>query len=63
MSLLYYIATMSRELVVPSLPAAQVPAHLVDSTSRYVESGLRGAANTIRAYAGDWQRFTTWCQR
>ncbi|NML67947.1 tyrosine-type recombinase/integrase [Hymenobacter sp. RP-2-7] len=39
-----------------------MPAHLVDSTSRYVESGLRGAANTIRAYAGDWQRFTTWCQ-
>jgi len=34
----------------------------VDSTRRYVESGLRGAANTIRAYAGDWQRFTTWCQ-
>jgi site-specific recombinase XerD len=39
-----------------------LPAHLVESTSRYVESGLRGAANTIRAYAGDWQRFTAWCQ-
>ena len=53
---------MSSQLVVPSSPAAQVPAHLVESTSRYVESGLRGAANTIRAYAGDWRRFTAWCQ-
>ncbi|RYE89253.1 MAG: integrase, partial [Cytophagaceae bacterium] len=53
---------MRHELIVPSPPAAQVPAHLVDSTSRYVESGLRGAANTIRAYAGDWARFTAWCQ-
>jgi len=44
------------------LPAAQVPAHLVASTNRYVESGLRGAANTVRAYAGDWQRFTAWCR-
>lgn len=31
-------------------------------THRYVEAGLRGAANTIRAYAGDWRRFTAWCQ-
>lgn len=47
----------------PSAPALpQVPAHLVESTSRYVEAGLRGAANTVRAYAGDWQRFTTWCR-
>jgi site-specific recombinase XerD len=53
---------VSNHLVVPISPAAQVPAHLVESTSRYVESGLRGAANTQRAYAGDWQRFTTWCQ-
>lgn len=53
---------MNHALLVPELPAAQVPAHLVDSTNRYVETGLRGAANTIRAYAGDWQRFTTWCQ-
>lgn len=46
---------------VSSPPAAQVPAHLVDSTRRYVESGLRGAANTVRAYAGDWKRFSAWC--
>lgn len=53
---------MSEHLLVPTSPtAAQVPAHLVDSTSRYVESGLRGAANTIRAYAGDLKRFTSWC--
>lgn len=44
---------MSEHLVVPPIPAAQVPAHSVESTSRYVESSLRGAANTIRAYAGD----------
>ena len=61
-SLLYYIAAVSSQLVVPSLPAAQVPACLIESTSRYVESGLHGAANTIRAYAGDWSRFTAWCQ-
>lgn len=24
--------------------------------------GLRGAANTIRTYAGDWKRFADWCQ-
>ena len=50
---------MNHALLIPELPATQVPAHLVDSTNRYVETGLRGAANTIRAYAGDWQRFTT----
>ena len=53
---------MSQLPVIPTYPAAQLPAHLVESTSRYVESGLRGAANTIRAYAGDWSRFTAWCQ-
>ena len=53
---------MSTDLVIPISPVAQVPAHLVESTSRYVESGLRGAANTVRAYAGDWKRFTAWCQ-
>ena len=52
---------MSEHLVVPPLPSAQVPAHLAESASRYVESGLRGAANTVRAYAGDWKRFTAWC--
>jgi site-specific recombinase XerD len=46
----------------PLPTGAQLPAHLVGPTSRYVESGLRGAANTIRAYAGDWARFTAWCQ-
>lgn len=44
-----------------SAPAPQVPAHLVESSHRYIESGLRGAANTVRAYAGDWKRFTAWC--
>ncbi len=49
-------------LAIPSPGIPQLPAHLVDPVSRYVETGLRGAANTVRAYAGDWRRFTTWCQ-
>lgn len=32
-----------------------------ESAARYVSTGQRGAANTQRAYAGDWQRFTSWC--
>jgi hypothetical protein len=40
-------------LLSPELPAAQVPAHLVTSSNRYVETGLRGAANTIHTYAGN----------
>jgi len=34
-----------------------------ESAARYVTTGQRGAANTQRAYAGDWLRFTTWCQQ
>ncbi|MDO7877732.1 site-specific integrase [Hymenobacter sp. ASUV-10] len=43
-------------------PASFLPAHLTEPASRYVEAGLRGAPNTQRAYAGDWRRFTAWCQ-
>jgi integrase len=32
------------------------------SAARYVTTGQQGALNTQRAYAGDWQRFTSWCQ-
>ena len=32
------------------------------SWARYVQTGQQGAANTQRAYAGDWKRFTTWCR-
>ncbi|HET9503046.1 MAG TPA: site-specific integrase [Hymenobacter sp.] len=32
-----------------------------ESAARYVQTGQQGAANTQRAYAGDWRRFTTWC--
>ncbi|WP_139926249.1 tyrosine-type recombinase/integrase [Hymenobacter sp. DG01] len=56
------MSTESQLPVLPTSPGAQVPAHLVASTSRYVESGLRGAANTVRAYAGDWKRFSAWCE-
>ncbi|RFP63656.1 integrase [Hymenobacter lapidiphilus] len=55
------MATENQLPAVASWPAAQVPDHLVESTQRYVESGLRGAANTVRAYAGDWKRFSAWC--
>lgn len=46
--------------VLTPLPAS-LPAHLHEPTTRYVEAGLRGAANTVRAYTGDWARFTAWC--
>jgi integrase len=36
-------------------------AQLAEHTSRYVEAGLQGAANTAKAYAGDWKRFGAWC--
>ena len=28
-------------------------AHLAEHTARYVEAGLSGAPNTVKAYAGD----------
>ncbi len=41
------------------------PARSIDdyaeSAARYVHTGQQGAANTQRAYAGDWRRFTAWC--
>ena len=43
-------------------PVSALPAHLVAPAGRYVEAGLRGAANTVKAYAGDWKRFAAWCQ-
>jgi site-specific recombinase XerD len=33
-----------------------------EAGARYVNTGQQGAANTQRAYAGDWRRFTTWCR-
>jgi site-specific recombinase XerD len=30
-------------------------------TGEFISAGLEGSANTKRAYAGDWRRFTTWC--
>ncbi|UOG77591.1 tyrosine-type recombinase/integrase (plasmid) [Hymenobacter tibetensis] len=52
---------------VPAVAAQQVGAtrsinDYAESAARYVTTGQRGAANTQRAYAGDWQRFTLWCQ-
>ncbi|TPG58936.1 tyrosine-type recombinase/integrase [Hymenobacter nivis] len=36
-------------------------ADLAVHTSRYVEAGLSGAANTAKAYAGNLKRFGAWC--
>jgi site-specific recombinase XerD len=33
-----------------------------EAAARYVHTGQQGAANTQRAYAGDWRRFAAWCQ-
>ncbi|RYY94813.1 MAG: hypothetical protein EOO11_17130, partial [Chitinophagaceae bacterium] len=33
-----------------------------EAGARYVNTGQQGAANTQRAYAGDWRRFTAWCR-
>ena len=41
--------------------ASSTLAQLAEHTSRYVEAGLSGAANTAKAYAGDWKRFGAWC--
>lgn len=52
----------------PSLVASQATSlarHIDDyaqAGARYMNTGQQGAANTQRAYAGDWRRFTTWCR-
>jgi site-specific recombinase XerD len=33
-----------------------------EAGARYVNTKQQGAANTQRAYAGDWRRFTSWCR-
>jgi site-specific recombinase XerD len=47
-------------------PAAVGAARHIDeyaaAGARYVTTGQQGAANTQRAYAGDWKRFTMWCR-
>ena len=53
------------KLPVPSESQAVGAARHIDeyaaAGARYVQTGQEGAANTQRAYAGDWKRFTTWC--
>jgi hypothetical protein len=52
----------------PKLTASQAVGaarHIDDyaeAGARYVNTGQQGAANTQRAYAGDWRRFTSWCR-
>jgi integrase len=52
----------------PKLTASQAVGaarHIDDyaeAGARYVHTGQQGAANTQRAYAGDWRRFTAWCR-
>jgi integrase len=33
-----------------------------EAGARYMNTGQQGTANTQRAYAGDWRRFTMWCR-
>ena len=42
-------------------PARHIDEYAV-AGARYVQTGQEGAANTQRAYAGDWKRFTAWCR-
>jgi integrase len=53
-------------LPIPSESQAVGAARHIDeyaaAGARYVQTGQAGAANTQRAYAGDWKRFTAWCR-
>ncbi|MDF7814732.1 tyrosine-type recombinase/integrase [Hymenobacter sp. YC55] len=56
----------SEDQNLPIIPIQQLGAarsidDYAESAARYVTTGQQGALNTQRAYAGDWQRFTTWC--
>ncbi|SNR96076.1 tyrosine-type recombinase/integrase [Hymenobacter mucosus] len=47
--------------VLVSANSSSALTYLAEHTSRYVEAGLSGAANTAKAYAGDLKRFGSWC--
>ena len=62
---LVYIRSMS-ELIPVSPPAVGRVRTFDDyaaETGEFLSAGLEGAANTQRAYAGDWRRFTAWCEQ
>jgi site-specific recombinase XerD len=51
--------------VIPDFQFVVATRHIdeyAEAGARYVNTGQQGAANTQRAYAGDWKRFTTWCR-
>ncbi|SFQ83572.1 site-specific integrase, partial [Hymenobacter arizonensis] len=51
--------------LVPDSAAVGAARHIDEyaaAGARYVTTGQQGAANTQRAYAGDWRRFTAWCR-
>lgn len=51
--------------VLPESTAVGAARHIDEyaaAGARYVTTGQQGAANTQRAYAGDWKRFTAWCR-
>ena len=51
--------------VLPESAAVGAARHIDEyaaAGARYVTTGQQGAANTQRAYAGDWKRFTAWCR-
>jgi integrase len=51
--------------VIPNFQSVVAARHIdeyAEAAARYVNTGQQGAANTQRAYAGDWKRFTVWCR-
>ena len=53
------------EKLIPTTPTevgrARTFNDYAQETGAFISAGLEGAANTKRAYAGDWRRFTEWC--
>jgi integrase len=56
------MSTVPKLVNFQSLGAARHIDDYAEAGARYVNTGQQGAANTQRAYAGDWRRFTTWCR-
>jgi integrase len=56
------MSTLPKLVTSQAVGAARHIDDYTEAGARYVNTGQQGAANTQRAYAGDWRRFTTWCR-
>ena len=54
--------TLPKLTTAQAVGAARHIDEYAEAGARYVNTGQQGAANTQRAYAGDWKRFTAWCR-